>query len=123
FKKVEGGFINSKGKFEPVAGDVKVSRVMSNREKAEKLAAALEAKKLKGGGETFVTIFPGLDPATVRAVWNTAIDVAQQVIRAGGSVADAIESAIRYIRENVKSEWNEAEARQTLNTAIQSGGS
>lgn len=92
---------------------------LSKREAAEGIAEKLESKKIKGKpDELFVTLFPGLDPASLRAVWNSAIDVAQAVIRAGGTLADGIERAIESIRSNVKTQWDEPAVRSELEKSI-----
>jgi hypothetical protein len=92
---------------------------LSKREIAEGIAEKLEEKKIKGKpDELFTAILPGLDPVSLRALWNTAIDVAQNFIRAGGSLADGIERAIEYLRANVAGKWDEAAVRRELETSI-----
>lgn len=93
---------------------------LSKRDVAEGIAEKLEEKKIKGkSDELFTSLFPGLDPASVRAIWNTALDVAQAAIRAGGTLADGIERAIEYIRSSIRDvQWDEAAVRRELETSI-----
>ena len=47
-------------------------------------------------------------------LWDRAVEAAQKAIRAGGSVADAIEAAIQHIRDNFNGKFQEKEARAEL---------
>lgn len=80
---------------------------------ARELADRLEDLKLGEPGE----VTGGLYGLT-KAVWNTAVYTAQTVLRAGGSVADAIEAAIRYIRENSTGDWNERGVRKVFDERL-----
>lgn len=54
-------------------------------------------------------------------VWDAAIEVAQKIIRAGGSVADAIDAALKHIRDNNEGKsFLEREARRELDIALNS---
>ena len=109
-------FSNAKQKREALRRSAAKGKVGT---KAEALAEALETLKVKGSGVVQASWVPGLDPATARAVWNTAIDVAQRVLRAGGSVADAVERAIESIRVRVTGEWDDGPARVRLQSELE----
>lgn len=47
-------------------------------------------------------------------LWDRALTVAQKALRAGGSVADAIDEAIQHIRDHFKGRFDEAGARAEL---------
>lgn len=127
--KLEAGTITKDKKFTPIPGEVKVEEVLSARQKADKLAAALEKLKLKDsisydellkidpsnrrGESGFVRIF-GVIPRVV----NAAISLAQNILRAGGSMADAIARAMRYIRENADGDWDEAGMQGYLESKV-----
>lgn len=53
----------------------------------------------------------------VPALWDKAIEVAQAVIRAGGTVADAVAKALEYILANHKGAWDEVKASTYLQAA------
>lgn len=76
---------------------------------AEKLAAKLETLKsgLSGGGQLHAF-------GIAADLWDRAIEVAQKAIRAGGSVADAINAAIQHIKDNFKGAFQEPQARAAL---------
>lgn len=52
------------------------------------------------------------------AAWNGALTVAQGIIRAGGSVADAVAAGLRYARENFKDKFDETEFSNQLTQTI-----
>ncbi|MDE2105151.1 MAG: hypothetical protein KGL39_48435 [Patescibacteria group bacterium] len=82
--------------------------------KAEQLALGLESLKTgigKGGQLHALGIAADL--------WDRAVSIAQAAIRAGGTVADAIEAAIRHIKDNFKGQFDEAGARAELQNAAQ----
>lgn len=74
--------------------------------RAEALAKKLEALKAKG---------VNFDPTVIGvALWNSAVNLAQETIRAGGTIADAVTKAVAYIKANYKGTWDEADARKDL---------
>lgn len=85
------------------------------RQKAEGVAERLEGLRTQ--------VEPGLGanpfPQLMGAAWNGALTVAQGIIRAGGSVADAVAAGLRYARENFKDKFDEAEFSNELTRTIQ----
>lgn len=85
------------------------------RQKAEGVAESLEGLRTQ--------VEPGLGanpfPQLMGAAWNGALTVAQGIIRAGGSVADAVAAGLRYARENFKDKFDEAEFSNELTRTIQ----
>lgn len=54
-------------------------------------------------------------------VWDAAIEIAQKIIRAGGTAADAVQAALKHIRENNGGKtFLEREAVRELNAALES---
>jgi hypothetical protein len=80
------------------------------RQKAEGVAEKLEGLRAE--------VEPGLGanpfPQLMGAAWNGALTVAQGIIRAGGSVADAVAAGLRYARENFKEKFDETEFSNQL---------
>lgn len=85
------------------------------RQKAEGVAQQLEGLRTQ--------VEPGLGanpfPQLMGSAWNGALTVAQGIIRAGGSVADAVAAGLRYARENFKNKFDEAEFSNELTRTIQ----
>ena len=85
------------------------------RQKAEGVAERLEGLRTQ--------VEPGLGanpfPQLMGAAWNGALTVAQGIIRAGGSIADAVAAGIRYARENFKDKFDEAQFANELTRTIQ----
>jgi hypothetical protein len=81
----------------------------SFRAKAESLAQKLEGLKAntvkKGKLGTF-----GIIPE----LWDNAINVAQAVIRGGGTVADAVDAFISHVKERLGAQFDESGARKHL---------
>lgn len=84
------------------------------RAKAEELAKKLDALRAADPLAGNVSAF-GL----VQDLWNRAVGVAQAVIRAGGTVADAVEAAIEFIRSNHRGDWDEAGATAALEAQLE----
>lgn len=94
------------------AAAIEKKQQLTFRAKADELANKLNKLKM-GGGE----VHGGLS-GIAEIVWNGAINVAQGVIRAGGSVADAIKSAVDHIKANHKGDFDEDEYRKKLSDAF-----
>lgn len=67
------------------------------------IVSRLESKKILGGGEVMLPILPGLDPASLRAIWNTAIDIAIAAIKAGRAISAAVQSGWEHIKAQLDS--------------------
>jgi hypothetical protein len=93
------------------------------RAQAEELAQKLEGLKAETGGRTYSMFFPGLDPTTAKLMWNAAVSVAQNLVRAGGTAADAIDAAISHIRKNFAGAFDERGARAALSSSLADTGS
>ena len=85
------------------------------RQKAEGVAQKLE------GLRTEVDVGLGANPfpQLMGAAWNGALTVAQEIIRAGGSIADAASAGLRYAQQNFKEKFDEAEFANELTRTIQ----
>lgn len=81
----------------------------SVKSKANELADKLESLKTGIGKGGQLHAF-GL----AADLWDRAVSIAQGVIRAGGSIAEAITAAIAHIKENHKGEFEEEKARFSL---------
>ena len=79
-------------------------------ESMQRFADQLEALKAAPDDKLYAMGFGGVG----RAVFNTALDLAAAALRAGATIADAVEKAIAHIRANHRGEWNEATARAEL---------
>ena len=82
--------------------------------RAKEIAESLESARVKVEAGLGANPFPQL----MGTAWNGAIVVAQNLIRAGGSVADAIEAGLRYARENFKDKFDETEFTRQLGSTI-----
>lgn len=82
-------------------------------EKANAFADKLESLKTGVGSGGQLHAF-----GVAADLWDRAISVAQKVIRAGGSVADAINEAVQHIKENFEGQWDEDRARAFLEKNI-----
>ena len=78
-------------------------------DKANALAQKLESLKtgITKGGQLHAFGVPAL-------IWDKAVELAQAVIRKGGSIADAITEAIAHIKANHKGDFEEDKARFAL---------
>lgn len=76
----------------------KVSREGAKGAKEPDIVSKLEAMKQAAGGETMATVIPGLDPATFRAMRNTALDVAIGAIKAGLAIREAAEAGWQNLK-------------------------
>jgi hypothetical protein len=85
------------------------------RQKAEGVAQKLE------GLRTQVDVGLGANPfpQLMGSAWNGALTVAQEIIRAGGSIADAAAAGLRYAQQNFKEKFDEAEFANELTRTIQ----
>lgn len=81
---------------------------------ANQIADSLEKLKAADPLQGNVSLF-GL----TQSVWNTAISIAQGIIRAGGKLADAVAAALAHIRANHKGDWDEAGATAALEASAQ----
>jgi hypothetical protein len=85
------------------------------RQKAEGVAEKLEGLR--------TNVEPGLGmnpfPQLMGSAWNGALTVAQEIIRAGGSIADAAAAGLRYAQQNFKENFDEAEFANQLTRTIQ----
>jgi hypothetical protein len=85
------------------------------RQKAEGVAEKLEGLR--------TNVEPGLGmnpfPQLMGSAWNGALTVAQEIIRAGGSIADAAAAGLRYAQQNFKEKFDEAEFANELTRTIQ----
>lgn len=98
------------------ASDVALERAMGKyRTKAEEAAQGLE--KLRAEVEPGAGANP--IPQLLGTAWNGAINVAQGIIRSGGTVADAVAAALRFARENFKGRFNEEEFTRELTRTIE----
>jgi hypothetical protein len=84
---------------------------------AEQAALKLEGLKSGISGSGQLHAF-GIAPY----LWDGAVGVAQGVIRAGGSTADAIDAAINHVRNNYQGKFNETGARGLLAQTLSSVG-
>ena len=63
------------------------------------IISRLESKKLDPGTDNLMLpLLPGLDPASLRAIWNTGIDVVILAVRTGRAIAEAVKSGWEYIK-------------------------
>jgi len=110
----------------PEEGEVLLSRadIIANapeelrtfRQSAEQLALKLEGLK---GALSPEKGYEGLQLFGVTGkIWDAGVSAAQAVIRAGGSIADAIEAAISHIKANFTGKWDERAAREHLATKL-----
>ena len=85
------------------------------RKKAEGVAEKLEGLR--------TNVEPGLGmnpfPQLMGSAWNGALTVAQEIIRAGGSIADAAAAGLRYAQQNFKENFDEVEFANELTRTIQ----
>lgn len=69
-----------------------------------------------------VEVTPGVGSLPVvellGASWNGALTVAQLMIKGGAKVADAIEKAVRYVKYDFKGNFDEAQLRSALASAL-----
>lgn len=79
----------------------------------ERIATALQSAKIDTKGKVFDATI-GL-PVTV---WNGALDVAIAMVKAGAKAADAVQGALRYIRESHKEAFDEAKVLKALQDKI-----
>jgi hypothetical protein len=84
------------------------------RQAADRVAAKLDG--LKGDPGKLHGGLSGIG----QAVWDGAIMIAQNLIRVGGSVADAMSAAIDHIRANYKGMFDEGEVRLRFGSALKS---
>lgn len=103
--------------WKPPATDQNPTSPVSLSAKAEQLALRLEDLKSGVGKGGQLHAF-GL----AADLWDRAVSIAQGVIRAGGSIAEAITAAIAHIKENHKTEFEEDKARFALMEAAQKEG-
>lgn len=87
------------------------------REQAERIADILEAQKAPTGRGT-MNLF-GVN----NVLWNAGLDAAKVVVRAGGTIADAIEAAIDHIKTHFHGAFDEARARAALGFSLRTGTS
>jgi hypothetical protein len=73
--------------------------------------ARLEGAKLKPGAEVMGALIPGLDPHTFRTAWNSALDVAIAAVKAGRVVREAVEAAVRHLKERFGTAVDEGKLR------------
>ncbi len=85
--------------------------------KAPTLIERLEALKNTEPSGIQMTIIPGLDAASFKAIRNTAIDIAIGAIKAGRAVSVAIDEAIAHIR-SIVAEFDENAMRSELLKAV-----
>lgn len=79
-----------------------------------KLIDSLESKKVNSEGEMYALGIPGI----AKSVWNTGLDIAIRLVRAGMSINEAIDSAIEHFRKNADEGWSEKKAYNELRYAI-----
>lgn len=89
-----------------------ISKPKSAREAAEDIAKKLDELKAPTDRGT-MNLF-----GVTNVVWNAAVDAAKAIVRAGGTIADAIDAAIGYMARNIKGAWNQVGARNYLNTVV-----
>jgi len=78
---------------------------------ADRMDARLESLKIRGEGQVGANPFPEI----ARSVWNTSLDVMQTAIRAGKSMAQAVNAFVAHLRgegvkfdePKIRSYWNE----------------
>jgi hypothetical protein len=90
-------------RWEADANKLKQPQPESFRKKAEGVAEKLEGLRVEVEPGVGANPFPQL----MGAAWNGALTVAQGIIRAGGSIADAVAAGLRYARENFKDKFDE----------------
>jgi hypothetical protein len=85
------------------------------RQKAETVAQKLEGLRAE--------IEPGVGanpfPQLMGSAWNGALTVAQEIIRAGGTVADGVAAGLRYAQQNFKEKFDENEFSNQLSLTIE----
>lgn len=84
------------------------------RKKAETTAEKLEGLRTEVEAGLGANPFPQM----MGTAWNGAINVAQALIRAGGSVADAIAAGLDYARKNFDGKFDETEFGRQLGSTI-----
>jgi len=85
------------------------------RKKAEGVAEKLEGLRVEVEPGVGANPFPQL----MGSAWNGALTVAQEIIRAGGSIADATAAGLRYAQQNFKDKFDEAQFANELTRTIQ----
>lgn len=85
------------------------------RQKAEGVAEKLEGLRVEVEPGVGANPFPQL----MGSAWNGALTVAQEIIRAGGSIADATAAGLRYAQQNFKDKFDEAQFANELTRTIQ----
>lgn len=80
---------------------------------SERIANALQSAKIDTKGKVFDATI-GLPVM----VWNGALDVAIAMVKAGAKAGDAIQGALRYIRESHKEPFDEAKVFKALQDKI-----
>ena len=94
---------------------VKADEPITNRDAAEQIANKLDEWKAPTDQQT-LSLF-GVN----NVLWNAGVDAAKTVIRAGGSIADAIDAAIAHIRTHFKGAFDEGRARAALGFSLRTG--
>lgn len=107
---------NDKTGEEQIVESNSMAPIGSGRAKAEELAAKLESLKTGIGKGGQLHAF-GL----AADLWDRAVSAAQAIIRAGGSVADALNAAMDYIKQNYSGQFDEQGARQAIEQQINQG--
>jgi len=97
------------------AAEVAKERALGKyRKKAETTAEKLEGLRTEVEAGLGANPFPQM----MGTAWNGAINVAQALIRAGGSVADAIAAGLDYARKNFDGKFDETEFGRQLGSTI-----
>lgn len=86
-------------------------------QRAPDIIERLEAMKSKPGGETMSVVFPGLDPASGRALMNTGIDIAIRAIKGGRSLNTAVSMGMAHLRSKANG-FDEAAALREILDAL-----
>lgn len=94
------------------------------KQKAETLAGKLENLKVKPSGKIQRNVGKrsgAINFGIAEDIWNKGVEVAQSIIRGGGSVADAIDAFVSHVKSKIGSQFDESGARRHLSNEL--GGS
>lgn len=121
----QGRYSDDKAKsaFESVLGQTENINARGSKSVIDPAIAALESKIKSPSDTTQAVIIPGLDPATARAVWNSALRIAIGVLKATKNVQRAIQAGINFIKHELSKRKLalDDEAEAGLRSEFQSG--
>jgi len=93
------------------------AKVVATEPTVEQKLASLKFSGNGGLSKNLYSLRPDVIQKIGKQVWNDSIDLAIAAVKAGKSVKEAVEAAIKHIRYNAKG-FNEAELRQQLESEL-----